>query len=89
MGKPKKKYQRKTSRGKYGDQKLEQALLFVKNGGSLKNASKTFGIDRRVLRRHRDGRVRKPGKVQLGSFIPVLPSEFEAELVSHILDMQV
>lgn len=81
-------YKRKTGRGLYGSEVLQQALEAITNGMSLKKASNVYSIPRPTLRRHRDAKVRCPGTVKLGSFIPVLSDEFEKELVSQIQMME-
>ena len=51
---------------------LQQALDAISGGMSVKKASVVYKIPRPTLRRHRDSRVKCPGKVNLGSFKPVL-----------------
>ena len=81
-------YKRKTTRGAYGTDVLQQALDAITSGMSVKKASTVYNIPRPTLRRHRDGRVKCPGKVNLGAFQPVLCLQFEEELVSQIQIME-
>ena len=81
-------YRRKTTRGAYGTDVLQQALDEIRNGMSVKKASIVYKIPRPTLRRHRDNRVKCPGEVNLGAFQPVLCMQFEQELVSQIQIME-
>jgi len=81
-------YKRKTDRASYGEEILTQALNAVRDGMSLKKASKEYGISRPVLRRHRDGKVSAPGTAKLGRFAPVFLPEFENELLAKVLEME-
>ena len=81
-------YKRKTARGAHGTDVLQQALDAISGGMSVKKASVVYKIPRPTLRRHRDSRVKCPGKVNLGSFKPVLGMQFEEELVSQIHMME-
>ena len=47
-----------------------------------------YNIPPKTLRRHRDGHVRAPGAVQLGRNVPVLPHQFEEQLVRYIQIME-
>ena len=82
------KTNRKTTWGEYGDVALCRALDMAKSGVPLRKIQRETGICRRTIRRYRDGLVKKPGQIVLGSYRQVLPQEFETELVSHIMDMQ-
>jgi len=62
-------YVRTTDRGRYGTEKLQEALGKLENGQSLKSVSREFGVPRQVLRRHRDNKVTSPGEVRLGRYI--------------------
>lgn len=50
--------------------------------------SKQYAIPRKTLWRHHNKLVRKPGKVLLGRFRPILDHQFESELLAHLLDME-
>ena len=71
------KYQRKTQRGAYGDNKLREALKSIEEGTPVIRASTIYGIPPRTLRRHRDKLVQKPGTVKLGRYENVLPDALE------------
>ena len=81
-------YKRKTSRGIYGEEALQNALRALESGSSLKCASTSCGIPRRTLRRHGDSKVREAGKSLLGRHTPVFSSEIEKEFVMHIQKME-
>lgn len=81
-------YKRVSDRGKYGQSSLTAALAAIKNGCSLKKAERDFGVPRKTLRRHRDGKVLSPGTANLGGCNTVLQSEFERQLVTHIQTME-
>ena len=81
-------YKRKSTRGAFVGNTLQQALNALKEGMSLKKAATTYEIPRSTLRRHRDARVRYPGTVRLGSFEPVLNADFENELTNQIQLME-
>lgn len=81
-------YHRTSNRGSYGESSLEAALHSVQSGRPLKAAAREHGIPPRTLRRHRDGLVQNPGTIKLGNLTPVLPTEFEEELVSYIKEME-
>ena len=51
-------YKRKTARGAYGTDVLQQALDAISGGMSVKKASVVYKIPRPTLRRHRDSRVK-------------------------------
>ena len=80
-------YKKKTDRDGYGSNQLAQALGAVGGGMALLRASKRYHIPGRTLRRHRDRSVLKPGTVKFGHQ-PVLPSQIEAEIHSHIQFME-
>lgn len=82
------KYKRVSDRGKYGQAALTNALEAIQNGCSLKKAERDFGVPRKTLRRHRDGKVNNPGKSSLGGSMTVLQAKFEGQLVSHIQTME-
>lgn len=79
---------RTSTRGKYGEQALSDALQALAAGTSLKKAARDYGIPCKTLRRHRDNKVSTPGKIFLGGKRPTLSLEFEVELVSHIQNME-
>jgi len=81
-------YKRTSTRGGYGSDVLQQALQSVKDGVPLIKVSRETGIPARTLRRHRDGKVNKPGAVSLGRHDSVFSSEVEAQLVEHIMFME-
>ena len=85
---PKRGYTRSSGRCQYGQETFTDALDALARGASLKATSTQFGISRATLRRHRDGKVEKPGTLTLGRLRPTLPPLFEEQLISHILDMQ-
>lgn len=81
-------YKRVSDRGKYGQSALTAALDAIKGGCSLKKAERDFGVPRKTLRRHRDGKVLSPGTANLGGCRTVLHMEFERQLVAHIQTME-
>jgi len=83
-----KDYKRKSARGAYGEEKLQQALVALQGGQSYHRVAKDFDIPRRTLQRHYKGAVLQPGKQHLGRFRAVLNQDFESELVAHILQLQ-
>ena len=83
-----KDYKRKSARGAYGEEKLQQALVALQGGQSYHRVAKDFDIPRRTLQRHYKGAVLQPGKQHLGRFRAVLNQDFESELVAHILELQ-
>ena len=80
-------YHRKSSRGSYGVDNLQEALRQVRAGEiSKRKAESVYGIPRRTLSRHMKGEVHKIGN--LGRFDCDLAPEYEAALVSHALELQ-
>lgn len=80
-------YARKTSRGNYGINKLQEAIDKVQKGEiSKRKAEAVYGVPRKTLSRHIDGKVKKPGN--LGRFGTVLGDEFENALVQHAIKLQ-
>lgn len=61
---------RKTQRKSYGSDVLAAALHEIEAGVSVNHVSHKYHIDRRTLRRHRDGKVSTTSKVVLGRFEP-------------------
>ena len=82
-------YKRKTAWGAYGNARLQEALQSVRDGKSLRSAAAEYGIPRKTLRRHRDGRVANPGQIHLGNITPALTVDFENELETYIKQMEV
>lgn len=58
-------YKRKTTRGSYGSNAIQQALLAISEGSSLKTASVDYNVPRATVRRHRDSKTKCPGTVRL------------------------
>jgi len=79
-------YKRKSSRGSYGLDKLNEAVQAVRDGTSVRSSALQYGVPRKTLERHLKGRVKNPGG--LGRYTPVLQVEFERELVQHIIRLQ-
>jgi hypothetical protein len=81
-------YKRTSTRGAYGEDALKSALLCISSGESLIGVAKRFGIPAKTLGRHRDGKVRSPGKVNLGNFRPKFDEAHEEMLVQQIQMME-
>ena len=81
-------YRRVTQRGSYGSEALTSALAALREGQSVKQTAREYGIPAKTLRRHRDGKVSKPGSSVLGRFSTVFSEEFESVLVKHITAME-
>lgn len=81
-------YKRKTTRASYGEQALQDALQAIRDGQSVKSASKNFNVPCKTLRRHRDGKVQKPGRIMLGRFHPELKDTYEDLIVTRIQAME-
>jgi len=80
-------YKKKTDRGSYGLEKIEQAVQAVRSGTmSKRKAELVFGVPRRTLGRHLKNLVCKPG--QLGRYDCALGSEMENALSEHVIRMQ-
>jgi len=80
-------YKRKTNRGSYGVDKLQEAMNKVRAGEiSKKRAEFLYGVPRKTLSRHLKGEVQKVGC--LGRFACDLTPEFEAALISHAVLLQ-
>jgi len=80
-------YKRKTSRGSYGVDKLQEVLNKVRAGEiSKKKAELLYGVPKRTISCHLKGKVQKVDS--LGRFACNLAPEFEAALVSHALLQQ-
>ena len=82
------KYVRTSNRAQYTVTVLLDALKSIAEGASIKATAKLSGISARTLRRHRDGKVMKPGAVKLGRFSPDIGQDYEEELVLHIRKME-
>ena len=80
-------YKKKSKRAEYGSETMKKALKKLADGSSMRATSKEFGIPPRTLRRHRDGKVKVPGVINLGSYT-VLPEDVEEELYNHIVYME-
>jgi len=83
-----KDYQRHSTRGSYGEETLQRALMALTGGASYHSVAKKFGVPRRTLQRHFKGQVVEPGRQMLGRFRSTLSTEFEEELVAHAIDLQ-
>ena len=79
---------RTSNRGAYGDGKLQEALTELSEGRSLRSVSAKYNIPGKTLRRHRDGKVRKPGSLKFGRYDTDLPPEHEEALVEKIKVME-
>ena len=82
-------YKKKTDGPKYSNEQLREALAAMRDGKSLNSCSRTYGIPRKTLQRHKNGQVSNPGTLKLGRFSQVLPPEVEEELASHVRVMSV
>ena len=73
-------------KGKYGQSALTAALDAIKSGCCLKKAEHDFGVPRKTLRRHRDGKVPSPCTGNLdGCNTSVMHlDQVERQLVVHI-----
>ena len=81
-------YNKKTTQGqRYSASDLQFALDDIKNGKSLKKASKDHNIPMTTLKRHKDRKVSRPGEIKLGRFETCLPEEVEQEIANHVKDM--
>ena len=66
---------------------LQTAVMKVCSGElSKKKASDLYGVPRKTITRHLDGKVKKPGS--LGRHVPVLGEVFENALVEHAVNLQ-
>jgi hypothetical protein len=81
-------YTRTSTRGNYGAESLSKALTALSEGTPLKTAARQCGIPPKTLRRHRDGKVGKPGAIRLGRFDAELNEDYEKELVCVIQRME-
>ena len=82
------KYTRKTDSRACGEAALCAALVTIQQGQPVKTVVRQYNIPPKTLRWHRDGHVRAPGDVQLGRNVPVLPYQFEEQLVRYIQIME-
>ena len=82
------KYKRKSTRGSYGEDSLQNALHAVRNGMNIAQASLQYGIPSRTIRRHRDRAVQRPGTLKLGPVETVLPRDIEQQLAREIQLME-
>lgn len=77
-------YKRKTTRGSWTSETLQEALAAIENGRHLREVSRSFAIPRATLQdRRRNGRV---AKVQLGRR-PVFTQKQERELAEQIINL--
>ena len=76
---------RTTNRASYGQASLTNALKAVQSGMTLYKASKEWGVPRKTLRRHRDGKVQDPGHLGRGTDIP---RSLEDALVNKVKEME-
>lgn len=81
-------YKRKSTRASYGEKSLQAALQAIRNGESVRSASRNHAAPCKTLRRHRDGKVAKPGTTRLGRFQPELSATYEAMFVTQIQAME-
>ena len=79
-------YKKKTYRCKYGTSKLNEALLELEKGRSVKSVSKQYDIPGRTLRRHRDGKIQSPGSLGQGRK-QYIPHAVETTIADHLKDM--
>ena len=82
------KLTRKTDSRAYGEAALCAALVAIQQGQPVKTVARQYNIPPKTLMRHRDRHVRAPGAVQLGRNVPVLPHQFEEQLVRDIQIME-
>lgn len=84
-------YRRKTQRGSWDENKMENAIAKVLSQElSIREAAAQFNVPKSTLAR-RSGNKNKIAvgtKKHLGRFVSDLPPEFEVELKQHILDME-
>ncbi|CAM1298233.1 Uncharacterised protein r2_g781 [Pycnogonum litorale] len=81
-------YIRTTARASYTRADLKEALEKIRQGQSLLSVSKSYGINRRTLRRHRDGTVQEPGMKRLGRFDTCLGEKYEKIFAARLKYMQ-
>lgn len=81
-------YKKKSKRSCYGQHLLKTALEAISQGQPLIRVSREFNIPARTLRRHRDNKVKTPGKIILGRYSKALSDEAEEALVEHVIHMQ-
>ncbi|XP_043212121.1 uncharacterized protein LOC122378365 [Amphibalanus amphitrite] len=79
---------RRSSRGAYGQERLQNALQDLRDGVSVRSTANRWGIPAKTLRRHRDGKVRSPGQIHLGRFSCEFSPEQEELLVEKIQFME-
>lgn len=72
---------RKTQRESYSSDVFAVTLHEIEAGVSVNHVSHKYHINRRTLRRHRDGKVLTPSKMALGHFKP----EFNAAKILESL----
>ncbi|ELU02615.1 hypothetical protein CAPTEDRAFT_217769 [Capitella teleta] len=79
-------YQRTSTRGYYGEERLSQALTEIASGSSMTGASLKIGVPRRTLR-HAKKKVSKQGKQHLGRR-GIFSLEVENQLAEKLVDLQ-
>jgi len=80
-------YKRKTTRGAYGLDNINAAVAKVRSGEmSKRKAEAVYGVPRKTLTIHLQGRVKSPGT--LGRFTTVLSVTFEKALAEHAAELQ-
>ena len=79
---------RRSSRGAYGQERLQNALQDLRDGVSVRSTANRWGIPAKTLRRHRDGKVRSPGQIHLGRFSCEFSPEQEELFVEKIQFME-
>ncbi|MEE4248024.1 MAG: helix-turn-helix domain-containing protein [Kangiellaceae bacterium] len=80
-------YQRTSTRGYYGEERLSQALTEIASGSSMRGASLKIGVPRRTLQRHAKKEVSKPGEQHLGRR-GIFSLEVENQLAEKLVDLQ-
>ena len=80
-------YKRRTQHAAYGMQVSKDALHATEMGESLKSVFRRYGVPRKFLRRHHDGRVQNSGHSQLGRFRHQLGEDNE-EMLDQIQAME-
>ena len=82
------KYVRKTERGSWYAQKVNESVATVRNGVKLKSAADAFQVPRTTLRRHLQKFLQKSiGSKHLGKLCLLDPNK-ELELVNYITEFE-
>ena len=82
------KYKRKTTMASCSDRQLRDAIAAAKGGRSMKGTVKDYGIPKRTLTRHCQGKVAQPGVSVLGGKRQVFTDELENETMTTIQRME-